>query len=94
MKKYLQSLIDEALTSKKVKFSQQEVLADGSTRVIGYVDLFAAPEKGSTLSIERTNALGKKYFTNFLVERTAIVVYESGVTEGFIYLKYVGLLYV
>ena len=93
MRKFLVSLLNEVLDAKKIKFSQQEIVADGTTRVIGYVDLFNAPAAGSTLTLERTNAVGKKYFKNFRVESTALVVFENGTIEGFIYLKYVGLNY-
>ena len=93
MRKFLVNLINEVLDAKKIKFSQQEIVADGSTRVIGYVNLYNAPAAGSTLTLEKTNAVGTKYFKHYVVDSTTIVVYENGKTEGFIYLKYVGLNY-
>lgn len=91
MKRFFKQIIEEVLNSQKINFSQQEILQDGKTRVIGFIALDFAPAKGTFLTVENTNSKGEKYFKQFVVENTAIVLYENGKKEGFLYLKFAGI---
>mgnify|MGYP003621474348 CR=1 FL=1 len=91
MKRFFKKLIDEVLNSQKIVFSLQEILQDKSTRVIGFIALDFAPVQGTVFCIENTNAKGEKYFKNYVVDYSTIVMFENGKKEGFLYLKFFGI---